>query len=588
MANIIPNYCDSQFEGEKIVFRAFRDNPQGTANWTVIHSQNLKAHVGEPVYAAHVNLREIDFIVLIPNKGIFLLEVKGGGIVAQNGELFSRDANQRLHSIDPVAQIKKSRHALMEYLDYHLPGIVATGVVFDSAVVFPQCSTPILPLPDLDEAQLIDSDKMRKPGLVECINKLSMRIQSPGRFTKEDLDKVVNLLRPSYDQIVAIGTRIGQSEDEIIKATEEQYIQLDNAELNNGLIITGAAGTGKTTLASELFRRSVNMKRKTAFFCYNKLLGNKLARDHMSTTIIYPGSKVGTIHSAMYEWISNSSFHKELKAAEASLEPNSKKLFSDLYPAIALKAVSELGIKFDHIILDEAQDIVSPQYVRLLNALCDKGLTEGHWTFFGDFVQQAIYGNNNLDSAIEALKAETLTRPALSSLSINCRNSKHIATDTAKVSGFNRAPSRPKNVEGTEVSFGYYNKAADQANVVKAEIGKLLKCGLKYGDIVVLSTRRLNASGALGADSSGSFDLVDVTENETIKLQSKQVAFSTVHAFKGMEAIAVIICDIESVNTDEAKSIVYVGMSRAKSHLMVLANNKLRDTIVELRNRNLI
>jgi len=105
---------------------------------------------------------------------------------------------------------------------------------------------------------------------------------------------------------------------------------------------------------------------------------------------------------------------------------------------------------------------------------------------------------------------------------------------------------------------------------------------------VVLSTRRLSSSGALGADSSGSFDLVDVTENDSLKLQSKQVAFSTVHAFKGMEATAIIVCDIESVSTDEAKSIVYVAMSRAKSHLAVFANNKLRDTIVELRNRNLI
>jgi hypothetical protein len=588
MANIIPNYCDSPKEGERIVFRALRDNPQGSSGWTVIHSQNLKAFVGDAVYAADVNLREIDFIVLIPNRGIFLLEVKGGGIVVQDGQLFSRDGDQRLHPIDPVAQLKKSRHALMDYLDLHLPGIVHAGVVFDSAVVFPQSRTPILPLPDLDEVQLIDSDKIRKPGLVECIEQLSKRVLKPGRFTKEDVERVINLLRPSYDPILSIGTRIGQSEEEIIKATEEQYAQLDNAELNNGLIITGAAGTGKTTLASELFRRSVNMKRKTAFFCYNKLLGNKLARDHLSTTIINPGCKVGTIHSAMHDWISKSSFHKELKTAEASLEPNSSKLFREIYPSIALKAATELGIKFDHVILDEAQDILSPIYVKLLNTICDKGLSEGRWTFFGDFVQQAIYGNINLESAIEGLKSETLTRPAVTSLSINCRNSKHIATDTAKVSGFNRAPSRTKNVEGTEVSFGYYNKTVDQADIVKAEIGKLLKSGLKYGDIVVLSTRRLSASGALGADSSGSFDLVDVTENETIKLQPKQVAFSTVHAFKGMEATAVIVCDIESVKTDEARSIVYVGMSRAKSHLVVLANNKLRDTIVELRNRNLI
>lgn len=587
MATIIPNYCITDSDGERSVFNALRDNPKDTSDWVVIHSQNLKHVVGQANVASDLNLREIDFLLLIPGRGIILLEVKGGRISAQNGSFQTTNRFGQTNPIDPATQLREATGSLMKYLKANLPWF-PHGVVFDSAIVFPQSPSPIKKLIDLDEIQIIDSVKIQEVGVVESIRQLSQRVRWPGRFTREEVEQILKLIRPSFDQFTSIGTRIGQSESEIIKATEEQYIQLDNAELNNGLIITGAAGTGKTTLASELFRRSVNMKRKTAFFCYNKLLGNKLARDQLSTTLIHPGCKVGTIHSAMYDWISKSSFHKELKAAEASLEPNSSRLFSEVYPTIAIKAADELGIKFDHVILDEAQDIVSPIYVKLLNAICDKGLSEGHWTFFGDFVQQAIYGNSNLDSTIEALKSETLTRPAVSSLFINCRNSKHIATDTAKVSGFNRAPSRPKNDEGTEVSFGYYNKVADQADVVKAEIGKLLKTGLKYGDIVVLSTRRLNASGVLGADSSGSFDLVDVTENETIKLQPKQVAFSTVHAFKGMEATAVIVCDIESVNTDEARSIVYVAMSRAKSHLVVLANNKLRDTIVELRNRKLI
>lgn len=587
MATIIPNYCITDSDGERSVFNALRDNPKDTSDWVVIHSQNLKHVVGQASVASDLNLREIDFLLLIPGRGIILLEVKGGKISAQNGSFQTTNRFGQTNPIDPATQLREATGSLMKYLKTNLPWF-PHGVVFDSAIVFPQSPSPVKKLIDLDEIQIIDSVKIQEVGVVESIRQLSQRVRWPGRFTREEVEQILKLLRPSFDQFTSIGTRIGQSESEIIKATEEQYIQLDNAELNNGLIITGAAGTGKTTLASELFRRSVNMKRKTGFFCYNKLLGNKLARDHMTTTIIHPGCKVGTIHSAMYEWISKSSFHKELKSAEASLEPNSSRLFSEVYPSIAIKAAAELGIKFDHVILDEAQDIVSPTYVKLLNTICDKGLSEGRWTFFGDFVQQAIYGNNNLDSAIEALKSETLTRPAVSSLFVNCRNSKHIATDTAKVSGFNRAPSRPKNDEGTEVSFGYYNKAPDQADVVKAEIGKLLKTGLKYGDIVVLSTRRLNASGVLGADSSGSFDLVDVTENETIKLQPKQVAFSTVHAFKGMEATAVIVCDIESVNTDEARSIVYVAMSRAKSHLVVLANNKLRDTIVELRNRKLI
>jgi hypothetical protein len=588
MATIIPNYCDTDSDGERLVFNTLRDSPRDTLNWTVIHSQNIKSNLGQPLFANDVNLREIDFIILIPNRGILLLEVKGGAIVVENGELYSKDRNQKLHSIDPVSQLKKSRHALMDYLDEQLPGIKSAGVVFDSAVIFPQSNAPTIPSSYLEEIQLVDSAKMKNPGLIACIDKLSKRVLQPGRFTPEDLARVVKLLRPSFDSIISLGTRIAQSEAEIVSATDEQYIQLDDAELNHGLIATGAAGTGKTTLASELYKRSLNMNRKTGFFCYNKLLGNKLARDYYSLTNINTGCHVGTIHSAMYSWISKSSFLNELKSEEASCDLNSEKLFKEIYPKIALKAVNEIGVKFDHIILDEAQDILSPVYIKLLNEILENGLSEGRWTFFGDFVQQAIYGNITLNSAIEALKVETVTRPAISSLTVNCRNSKNIADDTAKLSGFNRAPSRPKNLEGTEVSLVYFGKIQDQSDTIKNQIGLLLKAGIKYSDIVILSTRRLKLSGALGADSSGSFEIVDVTENEKIKLLPKQVAFSTIHAFKGMEAVAVIVCDIEALDTDEARSILYVGMSRAKSHLVVLATNKLRDQIVELRRRNLI
>ncbi len=587
MATIIPNYCDTDSEGEKIVFNALRDNPRETSDWVVIHSQNLKHFTGQPQVAADLNLREIDFLLLIPGSGVILLEVKGGKISALNGELYTTNRHGKTSSIDPVTQLRVATHSLMNYLKSNLPWF-PPGVVFDSAIVFPQCPSPITKLPDLDEVQIIDSVKMQKDGLVESIRKLSQRVQRPGRFTREEIEQILKQLRPTYDQFHSIGTRIGQSESEIIRATEEQYSQLDNAEANNGLIVNGAAGTGKTTLASELFRRSAAMGRTTGFFCYNKLLGNKLARDHTTTTTIHTGCRVGTIHSAMHDWITKSSFEKELKIEEAQHGANLNKLLNETYPRLALKAAAELGVKYDHLILDEAQDILSPQYVKLLDAICDKGLTEGHWTFFGDFVQQAIYGSIKWESAIEALKSETLTRPAVNVLTVNCRNSKHIANDTAKVSGFTRAPSRPQNDEGTEVTFGYFSKSEEQADMVKSEIGKLLKAGLKYSEIVVLSTRRLKYSGSLGADSSGSFDLVDITESNSMKLMPKQVAFSTVHAFKGMEATAVIVCDIESVSTDEAKSIIYIGMSRAKSHLVVLANNKIRDTIIDLRNRKII
>lgn len=55
--------------GEKEVFRRLRDDP-GTEGWIVLHSLSIAEHV-ERVSG------EIDFVVIIPRKGVLCLEIKG-------------------------------------------------------------------------------------------------------------------------------------------------------------------------------------------------------------------------------------------------------------------------------------------------------------------------------------------------------------------------------------------------------------------------------------------------------------------------------------------------------------------------------
>jgi superfamily I DNA/RNA helicase len=97
----------------------------------------------------------------------------------------------------------------------------------------------------------------------------------------------------------------------------------------------------------------------------------------------------------------------------------------------------------------------------------------------------------------------------------------------------------------------------------------------------------LSASGANGADSTGAFQIIEVNQNKWPILSDSQVAFSTIKSFKGLEAKAVIICDLEKIDDKEAQSLIYVGMSRAKSHLTVLSSSSIRDQIVEARNSTL-
>ena len=54
------------------------------------------------------------------------------------------------------------------------------------------------------------------------------------------------------------------------------------------------------------------------------------------------------------------------------------------------------------------------------------------------------------------------------------------------------------------------------------------------------------------------------------------IPFASIHAFKGLEAPAVIITDIDSLNDERSRALLYVGMSRARIRLFMLMHESCR------------
>jgi len=77
MARMIPAAIDlkTPSPGEKDVFRRLASDPIAS-DWTVIHSLDLPHHVRQIS-------GELDFVVLIPGKGILCLEVKASSSIAR-------------------------------------------------------------------------------------------------------------------------------------------------------------------------------------------------------------------------------------------------------------------------------------------------------------------------------------------------------------------------------------------------------------------------------------------------------------------------------------------------------------------------
>ena len=52
---------------------------------------------------------------------------------------------------------------------------------------------------------------------------------------------------------------------------------------------------------------------------------------------------------------------------------------------------------------------------------------------------------------------------------------------------------------------------------------------------------------------------------------SDQVRFSSIRGFKGLEAAVVVLCELEDLDPDSRDQQLYVGLSRARNHAVIVA-----------------
>ncbi len=67
---------------------------------------------------------------------------------------------------------------------------------------------------------------------------------------------------------------------------------------------------------------------------------------------------------------------------------------------------------------------------------------------------------------------------------------------------------------------------------------------------------------------------VDTTPNRS----KRAIAFSCIKDFKGLESDAVILIDIDELESDEFRELIYVGTSRARVFLSLFLSEQVRET----------
>ena len=420
---------------------------------------------------------------------------------------------------------------------------------------------------------------------------------------------------------------------ELLRLTLEQLKSLGLTENNPRCVIAGAAGTGKTVLAMELAKRRAEKHGETvALMCSNATLSHRFEKWATGISKDVKGKIVAgtpaTLLLSVFEDNDNlkNKYRKILKPPSNKLEETLRlgDIDNGWYHFIR-EAINDLREEkhsnyFDYLIVDEAQNLIARVFLNLMNELLKDGMDNGYWTMFGDLKQAVVLLDRELDWKKELVDFGIDYKWTHDELITNCRNTHEIADAVSGLSGFESHSM--SGVHGPDFKIEYF----EGQDKLENQLGKLISIsqseGLKSRQIILLSstdgtefgTNQSNYGGwklcnirripeVDQGDISDSRDPSDVVKDSDVP--SDILRYSDVYDFQGLESdlvILVISCTDDQVSFEETvmiedeahlNKVLYIGMSRAKTMLTILADkryelhlNERIKTWIEKKNRS--
>ena len=560
MTRMIPPTIHSsvQSTAEKRLFETIRDAPN-TDHWLCLHSLGLAHH-------ATKRRAEIDF-VLLTHHGIFTLEAKGGRLKRRRGTWYSVDKQDQLHPLpeSPFDQAATAMFALQKRIRHQFKNRPQADALFGYGVLTPDILFD-LDSPESDRRLVYDSRDTERP-FTSYINRLAefarageARKKRPA-LKPDAIEELADFLRGDFDFIPSPARVIDDVRKQLDDLTKEQRIALDVLDDSERVIVDGGAGTGKTLLAIEAAQRMARDGKCVLFVCFNKLLA---ARIHARiATKQYEGELVvRNLHRHFFEALEGSPFAAEL---EQKIKRNEEGVFERLLPECAALVASDCpDARFDALVIDEAQDILTTPNLDALHEMLRGGLDHGRWCVFLDSQDQASVYKKIEEPALHRLRQHGVRER----LTLNCRNTRPIAFQTAVVSSARRRIKA--RVDGKPVRFTHYRKAPGWVSPLERVVGDLRREQVPPGSISVLLTNKPSEDEQKALQRLG---LVQLTEEHVPALGTPtltEITWSTVSGFKGLENDVVVLVGVKDIDDDWHQGVAYVGMSRARTGLHVI------------------
>gem|GEM_PF-5985042 len=410
---------------ERALFSAFEgilDRP----DWVVIHSLAIGQH--------RAGLSgEIDFLVLVPGKGIVIIEAKSPAYVEYKAGRWHLDRTPS-PSKDPLQQLDGARRSLRRLLKN--AGLLQGNEPIARLVWFTSLGryqfvnrTP----GDLQffEWELGWQEDLEKPAwLIEKVldehlawfNEVDEVAIDPASMTAEHVAEISTTLLADFTASRSKADDRRDRADREKRLLAEQKFALELLTTNPHIYFEGPAGTGKSFLLVEAaVRFARDLRMPTLLTCWNVLMAEELRNLVRGRTQLIDVDDLNTVMLRICGLAANPTDADDT-------------WYRETLPQRALKAVTEQPhlAKYQALCIDEFQDVAcEPHVLNLVLALTAAPVAYTPVVLAGDDRQQILAGSGERESSVSVARTHL---PALVHARVrrNCRMLPSIADSVSK------------------------------------------------------------------------------------------------------------------------------------------------------------
>ena len=535
---------------EQAVYEAFASQAPGEA--LIFYSVSW---LGRPSPGQAPVDGETDFVVAHPDNGILVIEVKGGKIHydGTTDRWYSTDGKGTEHRIDdPFDQVKKSKYALLSKIQ-QIPGWKKRYVRLGHCVIFPDSARPAGPVSTESAHEMMafvrDLGWMDK-WLENAWEYWSGKDVENIEFGARGMEMIEKLLAHSFQLEHPLAADIMADSKQILQLTERQFDLLGYLRRRRRVAISGGAGTGKTMLALEKARQLAGEGMKVLLTCYNRPLAEFLDdRAGMTDNL--------TVRN--FHWLCHDLGKKANLEGLDVPDPPPPAFYNEILPNAFMKAIELMPEeRFDAIVVDEGQDLREEWWTLLQLAMTDpdQGIL---YVFYDD--NQRLYGHR--DAIPQGLDEYPLDQNLRNTKSIHQLASRFYDGDAMEAGG---PPGRP-------VEFIKAGGERERLKGVSRTLHKLINEERIVPASIAVLTGRSAEKISLAKD--GKIGVFQVCSGE--ECDGDEIIFESIRRFKGLERPVIILVELEDVL--EQEDLLYVGITRANAHLVVVGNEEVLDKL---------